>query len=115
MNVKYMKILCPLVLDHYTSLQVNVIRHSHHKTTITVAPQWSPLVVFVQPYHRPAYMCWNTYYNHDKITVTINPTNKKECNQKDSSFAINHLTRLYCLKITRDKIKEVQRIKLTMN
>jgi len=111
----YMKVLCPFILNYYTNLKVKVIGISHHKLTISVAPQWSPLVVFVQPYNRPAYMCWNIYYSHDKITVIINPTNKAKCNQKDSSCAINHLTRLYCLKITRDKIKEVQRIKSSMN
>jgi len=114
-GIYYIKVLCPLSLDSYTSLQAKVTRLSHHTPTISVAPQWSLLVVFVQPYHRPGYMCWNIYYNHDKITVIINPTNKAKCNQKDISCAINHLTRLYCLKITRDKIKEVQRIKSSMN
>lgn len=111
----YMKVLCPLILDYYTSLQIKVIGLSHHKPTLSVAPQWSPLVVFVQTYHGPVYMCWNMYHSHDKITIIINPTNKAKYNQKDSSCAINHLTRLYCLKITRDKIKEVQRIKSSMN
>jgi hypothetical protein len=44
----YMKILCPLILDYYTSLQVKAIGLPHHQPTTSVAPQWSPLVVFVQ-------------------------------------------------------------------
>ena len=82
-----MKVLCQLILDPYTSLQVKVIGLSHHKPTVSAAPQWSPLVVFVQPYHRPGYMCWNIYYNHDKITVIINPMNKAKCNQKKTAHA----------------------------
>jgi hypothetical protein len=37
----YIKVLCPLIFDYYTSLQVKVIGLPHHKPTISVAPEWS--------------------------------------------------------------------------
>lgn len=38
-GIYYMKVLCPLILDSYTSLQVKVTRLSHHTPTISVVPQ----------------------------------------------------------------------------